>query len=141
MAFVVLCSFGVPRRPLRLRTCMGNELLILLASAALIILELPHPLGPVAGLDAAGFGPAVGRVVLSMPLECPQLFQAHLARGSVDTSEYLHARKAAPSPPNWLQASSEGLGAIGHKNTSVRPVTDAGSPSHGVSGQSSQSTA
>ena len=48
-----------------------------------VVLEIPHPLGPVFRLDAAGSGPAIGRVVAAVPFERPEFLQADLSDGPV----------------------------------------------------------
>ena len=53
------------------------------AGARSVVLELSHPLGPVARLDAPGPGPKTGRIVLAVPLKRPQLFDPHGPDGPV----------------------------------------------------------
>jgi len=53
-------------------------------AALSIVLESPHPLRPVFGLDAAGLGPGVRCVEFAAPLQRPELFEAHLAHGPIE---------------------------------------------------------
>ena len=51
--------------------------------ALLVILEIPHPRGPVLRQNAAGFGPGPSRVELLAPLQRPKLLESHLAYGPI----------------------------------------------------------
>ena len=46
---------------------------------SLVVLETSHPLRPVFGLYAAGFGPRACRVPTRIPFEGPQFLQADLS--------------------------------------------------------------
>ena len=52
--------------------------LIFPSVACLIVLEIPHPLGPVSGLHPAGPGPFVCRVKIAIPFERPEFFEPDL---------------------------------------------------------------
>ena len=49
----------------------------------LIILEIPHPLGPAIGQRAAGECPGSAGVELAVPFQRPQLFDPHFAHGEI----------------------------------------------------------
>lgn len=43
-----------------------------------VVLEMPHPFGPIFRLHAAGLGPTIRRVELAMPLQGPQFLESDL---------------------------------------------------------------
>ena len=49
----------------------------------LVILETPHPLGPVLRQNAAGLGPGASSVEIVRPLQRPKLLESDLAYGEV----------------------------------------------------------
>ena len=53
-----------------------------------------HPLGPVVWLDTSGLRPRPIRIELTVPFQCPQLLEGHLASGPVGKETVL--RSAMP---------------------------------------------